>query len=592
MKAILRILSRTSGLAVLLAGVLTSLPGPTSIRPAVAQKSPAGALAGLGAPPDPRVPVAWDRYYDHETLGEIGQRLEKAWPDYCRLSSIGTSVEGRDIWLITVTDFRVGDPDLKPAMWIDGNIHANEVQGSEIALYTAWYLCEMAERVEWVAEFLRDRTMYIVPTINPDGRDNFIYEANTPHSPRSGMAPRDDDGDGEFDEDDFDDLDGDGNITMMRRRNSNGRWVVSPEDPRLMVRARPDQPGEWELLGNEGFDNDGDGRVNEDRAGYYDPNRNWPWRWAPAYIQGGSDAYPTSLPETRAVVNFVIAHPNIAAGQTYHNSGGMILRGPGIEQDSVRSADRQVYDVIGSRGEEILPGYRYIVIWKDLYTTWGNQLDWFYGGRGILTFSNELWTSFNYFREQRESERWDRDSYRFDRYLLFGEAFVPWTPVEHPQYGMIEVGGQKKQYTRAIPGFLLREEAHRNMAFTLYQAGQMPLAQVDSVEVRSLSGGLSEVRAIVANRRLTPTHTAQDIEYGISPPDRITIEGGRVIAGFRVEDPLLDRAVEQEYRPQSIEIENIPGMATVVVKWVVRGSGPFTVRVESTKGGVHSLTGR
>ena len=592
MKALLGLLGRTSGLVLLLAGILTSLPGSIGIRPAVAQQSPAGALAGLGAPPDPRVPVSWDRYYDHATLGEIGRQLEKAWPDYCRLSSIGASVEGRDIWLITVTDFRVGDPDLKPAMWIDGNIHANEVQGSEIALYTAWYLCEMAERVEWVAEFLRDRTMYIVPTINPDGRDNFIYEANTPHSPRSGLAPRDDDGDGEFDEDDFDDLNGDGHITMMRRRNSNGRWIVSPEDPRLMVRARPDQPGEWELLGNEGFDNDGDGRVNEDRAGYYDPNRNWPWRWAPAYIQGGADAYPTSLPETRAVVNFVIAHPNIAAGQTYHNSGGMILRGPGIEQDSVRSADRQVYDVIGSRGEEILPGYRYIVIWKDLYTTWGNQLDWFYGGRGILTFSNELWTSFNYFREASESERWDRDSYRFDRYLLFGEAFVPWTPIEHPQYGMIEVGGQKKQFTRAIPGFLLREEAHRNMAFTLFQAGQMPLTQVDSIEVRSLPGGLSEVRATVANRRLTPTHTAQDMEYGISPPDRITIEGGRVVAGFRVEDPLLDRAVEQEYRPQSIEIENVPGMATVVVKWVVRGSGPYTVSVESAKGGVHSLTSR
>jgi hypothetical protein len=450
----------------------------------------------------------------------------------------------------------------------------------------------MADRVEWVADFLRDRTMYIVPTINPDGRDNFIYEANTPHSPRSGMAPRDDDGDGEFDEDDFDDLDGDGHITMMRRRSSNGRWVVSPEDPRLMVRARPDQPGEWELLGNEGFDNDGDGRVNEDRAGYYDPNRNWPWRWAPAYIQGGADAYPTSLPETRAVVDFVIAHPNIAAGQTYHNSGGMILRGPGIEQDSVRSADRQVYDEIGNRGEEILPGYRYIVIWKDLYTTWGNELDWFYGARGILTFSNELWTSFNFFREEPESERWDRDSYRFDRYLLFGEAFVPWAPVEHPQYGMIEVGGQKKQYTRAIPGFLLREEAHRNMAFTLYQAGQMPLARVDSIEVRSLPGGLSEVRAIVSNRRLAPTHTAQDIEHHISPPDRISIEGGRVIAGFRVEDPLLDRAVEQEHRPQSIEVENIPGMGTAVVKWVVRGSGPFTVSVNSAKGGVHSLSSR
>ncbi|MCL7927677.1 MAG: M14 family metallopeptidase [marine benthic group bacterium] len=554
-----------------------------------AQQSPPGAMAGLGAPPDPQVAVSWDRYFDHETLGEIGRRLEEAWPDRCRSSSIGRSVEGRDLWLLTVTDFQAGEADAKPAMWIDGNIHANEIQGSEIALYTAWYLCEMADRVDWIAELLRDRTFYIVPSINPDGRDNFLLEPNTPHSPRSGLAPRDDDGDGLFDEDDFDDLNGDGHITMMRRRSSNGRWITSPEDPRIMVRAHADQPGEWELLGNEGFDNDGDGRVNEDRRGYYDPNRNWPWRWAPAYVQSGSDAFPTSLPETRAVVEFVLAHPNIAAAQTYHNTGGMILRGPGTESDSVQAADLRVMDEIGERGEMILPGYRYISIWEDLYTTWGNELDWFYAGRGIITFSNELWTSFNYFRESPENERWDRADYRFDRYLLFGEAIVPWTPVDHPQYGRIEVGGVKRQYTRAIPGFLLREEAHRNMAFTLYQAGQMPLVRVDSVEVRSLGSGVSEVRALISNRKLAPTRTEQDVVHGISPPDRIRIEGGRVIAGFRIENPLQGIAEEQEHRPERIEVERIDGMGTVAVKWLVRGSGPFTVTVESAKGGKHSL---
>ncbi len=112
--------------------------------PAVAQ---AGALAALGSPPDPAVPVSWDRYYDHAAVADIGRRLEEAYPDRCRLGSIGKSYEGRDIWLITVSNFRVGDADRKPAMYIDGNIHSNEVQGQEIALYTAWYLCEMADRV-------------------------------------------------------------------------------------------------------------------------------------------------------------------------------------------------------------------------------------------------------------------------------------------------------------------------------------------------------------------------------------------------------------------------------------------------------------
>jgi len=574
---------------------LTGVGALMTAGPAIAQ---AGALAALGSPPDPKVPVSWDRYYDHAAVGDIGRRLEEAYPDRCRLSSIGKSYEGREIWLITVTNFKVGEADRKPAMYIDGNIHSNEIQGQEIALYTAWYLCEMADRVEWVSDLLDERTLYIVPSINPDGREAFLYAPNTPHSPRSGVVPRDDDGDGLVDEDDFDDLDGDGNITMMRRRDPNGRWLVSPEDPRLMIRARPDEPGEYEILGFEGFDNDGDGLVNEDRPGFYDPNRNWPWRWQPQYVQFGADAYPTSLPETRAVIDFVVSHPNIAGAQTYHNNGGMILRGPGVAQDEFRPSDVRVFDRIGEIGETILPGYRYMVLWKDLYPVWGGELDWFYGARGILTFSNELWTAFNYFRTEADedrpdpSDRYDRVDYRFDRLLLFGEAIVPWTPVEHPTYGSIEVGGVKKQYTRAIPGFLLPEEAHRNMAFTLYQADQMPLAKVDSISVRPLGQGLTEVTAIVANKRLAPTHTQQDQENRISRPDWISLAGGDVVAGFVVTDPLQGIAVEQKRRPGRIDVESIPGMGTVTVRWIARGSGPFTVTVDSPKGGVHSLSNR
>jgi len=560
--------------------VIAALAGPAA--PLAAQ---AGSLAALGSPPNPKVEISWDRYFDHAAIGDIGRRLQQAYPDRCRLSSIGRSVEGRELWLITVTDFTTGDPDLKPGMYIDGNIHSNEIQGTEVSLYTAWYLCEMAGRVAMVDSLLAERVFYIVPSINPDGRENFLKEPNTPHSPRSGVSPRDDDGDGLVDEDDYDDLDGDGNITMMRRRNPNGRWIVSPEDPRIMIRARPDQPGEYELLGMEGFDNDGDGKVNEDRAGYYDPNRNWPWRWQPPYVQRGADYFPTSLPETRAVVDFVVAHPNIAGAQSYHNSGGMILRGPGPKQDAYRPADVRVFDVIGQRGEEILPGYKYMVVWKDLYTVWGGELDWLYGGRGIITFSNELWTPFKYFEATPERERYDRVEYRFDRLLLLGEAVVPWTPVTHPQYGAIEVGGVKKQYTRAIPGFLLPAEAHRNMAFTIYQASQMPLVKIDSVALRGLGNGLTEVTVTVANRRLAPTHTSQDTEYRISRPDRVTLKGAQVVAGFRVVDPLQDLAEEQKRHPETVEIPNIPGMTTATVRWIVRGNGGLTITAESDKGG-------
>jgi hypothetical protein len=568
-------------------------PMPTTPPTARATQVPvAGALAALGSPPNPKVAVAWDRFYDHAGIMEISRRLAAGHPNRIKMGSIGQSTQGRDMVLLTVTNFDAGDPDRKPAMWIDGNIHSNEIQGSEFSLYTAWYLAEMADRVPAVDSLLDQYVLYIVPTINPDARDHFMHRPNTASSPRTGLAPRDNDGDGRVDEDNLDDLNGDGHITQMRRRNANGRFKVSPEDPRLMIPVRPGEQGEYDLLGQEGFDNDGDGFVNEDADGGYDPNRNWPWRWAPQYVQGGADRYPGSLVETRNIMSFVIAHPNIAGAQSYHNSGGMLLRGPGVPQDEYRPADVAVFDELGRAGEEILPGYRYMIVWKDLYTVWGGELDWFYGARGILTFSNELWTPFLYFYKapERGESRYQTVESRFNTLLLMGEAMVEWTAVDHPQYGRIEVGGTKKNFGRVEPGFMLQSDAHRNMMFTLYQTSQMPLVRVDSVTTRSLGGGLTEVTAVVANDRLAPTHTQQDLENRITRPDLVSLQGGRVVAGFIVDNAVTGDATEQKRDPATIRVRNIPGNSVVRVRWIVQGGGPFTVTVDSQKGGV--ATGR
>ena len=587
------------------AGAQQRPPMPTTPPATRATQAPvAGALAALGSPPNPKVAVAWDRFYDHAGIVEVARRLAAAHPDVIKLGSIGRSTQGRDMVLLTVGDHASGDVDKRPAMWIDGNIHSNEIQGAEFSLYTAWYLAEMRDRVPAVDSLLKQYTLYIVPTINPDARDHYIHRPNTASSPRTGLAPRDTDGDQRVDEDNFDDLDGDGHITQMRRRSANGRFKVSPEDPRLMIPVLPGEQGEYELLGQEGIDNDGDGQVNEDADGGYDPNRNWPWRWVPQYVQGGADLYPGSLVETQNVMRFVLAHPNIAGAQSYHNSGGMILRGPGVPQDEYRPQDVAVYDQLGRTGEEILPGYRYMIVWKDLYTAWGGELDWFYGARGILTFSNELWTPFLYFYRQEQgggggfgggnpqNRRYQTTESRFNRLLLMGEAMVEWKEVDHPQYGRIEVGGTKKNFGRVEPGFMLQSDAHRNMMFTLFQTAQMPRVTVDSVTTRALGGGLTEVTAVVTNPRLAPTHTQQDLENRITRPDHVTLQGGRVIAGFLIDNPLNGDATEQKRDPATIKVRNIPGNGIVRVKWIVQGTGPFTVTADSEKGGVSSLRSR
>lgn len=540
-----------------------------------------------GSPENPKVQISWNRYYNHAGITEICKKLAAAHPDLVKVSSIGKSYQGREMWMLTVTDFKKGKPEEKPAFYMDGNIHSNEIQGTEMAMYTAWYLAESFASVEFIKELLADKVFYIVPTINPDARDHYMKEPNTPHSPRSGVIPVDNDRDGLINEDGFSDLDGNGHITQMIRKSPTGRYKKDPSDPRRLVQVKVDEIGEYEILGSEAVDKDGDGRVGEDGTGYYDPNRDWAWKWQPNYIQGGAYKYPFSLPENRNVRDFVMVHPNIAGAQSFHNSGGMLLRGPGAEEDAAtyNSEDSRIYDAIGKKGELLIPGYRYMIVYKDLYTAWGGELDWFYGGRGIYTFSNELFTSSMMFNKQNGGQE---ESYEFDKSLLFGDAIVEWKEYNHPQYGKIEVGGVKKNFGRADPGFLLESDAHRNMAFCIYHAYSMPKLVVEEISEKSLGGGLIEVTAVITNKRMMPTHASQDLKYKIERPDYIMLEGAKVIAGMIVEDRDMNEAREQKTNPAVIEVDNIPGLGSVTVRWIVSGGGKYSVKVDSKKGGVTS----
>jgi hypothetical protein len=544
-----------------------------------------------GSPVNPKVAASWNRYNDHAGITDICKKIAAAYPDLAKLESIGKSYKGRDIWCLSITDYKKGTADKKPGMYIDGNIHSNEVQGAEFSLYTAWYLTESFKDTKFIQELLTDKIFYIVPTINPDGRDSYFHEPNTGSSPRSGVIPVDNDRDGQTDEDGYDDLDGDGQIVMMRRKNSNGRLRIDPTDSRRMIQVSADEKGDYEILGLEGKDNDGDGVVNEDGYTFeYDPNRDWGWGWQPNYIQNGAYKYPFSLPENRAVMEFVMKHPNIAGAQSYHNAGGMILRGPGDPTDQVtyNPQDVQVYDAIAKKGEELIPGYRYLVVYKDLYAAYGGELDWFYGGRGVYTYSNELWTPYLMFNKDATRDPQDNASFQFDRYLLFKDAFIDWHEYDHPQYGKIEIGGFKKNFGRTHPGFLLESDAHRNMSFTIYHSYHTPKLAVDTLMEKELGDGLKQVTAVISNSRLMPTHSSQDLKYKIERPDMISLTGAKVLAGMIVENADLNITAEQKTSPETIAVRNIPGLGTVTVRWIIQGAGKYTVTVDSRKGGTAS----
>jgi hypothetical protein len=253
----------------------------------------------------------------------------------------------------------------------------------------------------------------------------------------------------------------------------------------------------------------------------------------------------------------------------------------------MNSADDAVHDAIAKRGEEMLPGYKYLETATGLYEVYGGEGEWFYAMRGIFAFSNELFPRFNFFRKPPDGVDSREEIQTFDKYLLFSDGTVPWHEVNHPQYGKIEVGGLKKNWVRQPPSFLLEEECHRNMAFTLYHADQMPRVEIQSAAARKLPGGLVEVTAVVANHRVTPTHAAVDVQHKITSPDLVSIEakGLKVVLGLTSDDQFFLNAAEQKRRPEQMRVATIRAMGAAYVRWLVRGEGPYTIHVMSQKGG-------
>ncbi|MFT4709619.1 MAG: hypothetical protein ACJAZ8_001829 [Planctomycetota bacterium] len=546
-----------------------------------------GGFPGLGAGRAPVVEIPWNRLVDADQLYTDLDRLCAKWPTMMSYEVIGHSVEGREMRVYTLNNPATGPADTKPAMWIDGNIHGNEVQGGEAVVYTAWYLLENAGHNARVDSLLERSSFYLLPSVNIDGRASWFDEAHNPHSSRTGVKPTDNDRDGLFDEDGPDDLDGDGQIVQMRKHvPGEGTHNLDPEDPRILIPVPTNDTGakgDWIMLGSEGIDNDGDGRTNEDGKGGYDMNRSWPAMWMPEHIQRGAGPFPLYWPETRCIAKFLVEHTNIASFQSFHNNGGMILRGPGAESyGTYPRADIRVYDEIGKDGEGLLPFYNYMIIWKDLYSVYGGEVNFAYETLGIISFTNELWTSDRMSPDARYGQS-QKDRLWADDHLTMGAGFVDWHPFEHPVYGEVEIGGFRKDVGRVPPSYLIEEMLHRNALFCIRHAEAMPEVQIRSAEVTDLPGGLYALDVTFENLREIPTRTALASQKGIGIPDRLVLTTERgstkvVAAGFLTDKYRPNRMDLVENNPSSIPLESgLTSRGELTLRWILSGRGTVEV---------------
>src|SRR5216683_4097710 len=203
-------------------------------------------------------PIAFDRFYRYADLTALLQAFAQEHPALVAIESIGKSHEGRDIWVLTVTNTATGPAAEKPAFWVDGNIHATEVAASAANLYFLHTLVTQYGADPDVTRVLDTRTFYICPRINPDGAEWAL--ADHPKWIRSStrVYPYDEDA---IEGLTVEDIDGDGRILQMRIRDPNGLWKAHPREPRLMIRREPTEVGgtyyrilpEGRLEGYDGF---------------------------------------------------------------------------------------------------------------------------------------------------------------------------------------------------------------------------------------------------------------------------------------------------------------------------------------------------
>jgi hypothetical protein len=551
-----------------------------------------------------KVPLRFDFYYSYEQVVEALKALNRAYPALTTLDQVGKSEEGRIIWALTINNPKTGEPLSKPGVYADGNIHGNEIQATEVCLYLANRLLTNYGKLKDITAVVDRNAYYIIPVVNVDGRAHFFQDANTPSSNRGLRIPVDEDHDGLFDEDGPEDLDGDGTIATMRIRDTLGRLRTDPEDGRLMIAVKPGEKGEWTRLGQEGIDNDGDGEVNEDGEGYIDGNRDWGFNWQPPYVQRGAGNYPFQGSGTRAIAEWILARPNIIMVFAFHNNGGMYLRGPSFKAaGELPQGDISVYNYLGENIEKIVPGYEYLISWKDLYSTYGDFTDFTNNLIGSYSFVGELYQTETetydgtYKRKEEgrtrygEASEGERQRLEFNDNVTQGELFKEWKPYKHPLYGDIEIGGWVKMSTRLPHPFMLQDLVHRNASAVIFAAQNTPEVTMDVFEVKKIEGDLWSIRVRLVNKGAMPTVTFQTIKNKLYPQDVLTVngKGAAVVSGGKLTDPWFGTVDYKEYKPE-VQLCQVPGFGKVEYQFLVAGKGNVDIKFASRKAGTVTKT--
>ncbi len=491
----------------------------------------------------------FNHYYTNDELEISLKAWAERFPNLVKLNNIGASHEGRPIWQVTLTNAATGEDLTKPAVWLDGNIHATELAGTTTVLYILHHILENYGKDARITRLVDTCTFYAVPRINPDGAAAAM--SPQPRFWRSGVRayPWSEIADGLH----MQDIDGDARILQMRIEDPNGDWKISERDKRFLVKRDPTEYGGiyYRLL-PEGLIENYDGyliNIAPPLAGL-DFNRNFPFEWRTEDEQSGAGPFPASEPEINAIVHFISDHKNINIALTFHTFSRVLLRPFSTRpDDQMDPSDLEFFKRLGDIGTQ-LTGYRNVSTFHDFTyspkeVTTGAFDDWVYDHLGAFVFTVELWdlpTEAGI--KDRKFIDWFRKHRVDDDFLILDwvdkhvgpEGYVDWYPFEHPQLGKIELGGWNSLYTwRNPPHTMMSSEAERQYPFVLAIGDLLPHLSIHTLKTSQVNPNTWAVDLVVQNTGYLPTFTSQQAKkrQAARPvsAEIILPDGGRIIQG-------------------------------------------------------------
>lgn len=488
----------------------------------------------------------YDHYYKYDELEKNLKYFSDKYPELCDLESICVTEENRNVYAMTITNKKTGAALDKPAFHIDGNTHAGEVTGSMAAMHAIDVLLTGYGEDKVITKILDRMTIYVVPRISPDGAETYL---TTPYSIRSVNRVHNPENGGIRSED----LDGDGVIRMMRIPTPYGAWKKDKDDSSIMAKRDPgDADGDFYDIYVEGnFEAfDGDENLKEKKEDWsLDFNRNYPYGWFPENRQAGAGKYPLSNPETKAMADWVIEHPNIGGVSTNHTSGGIILYPPGTRSSTaVSEKDINQFIEIANMGKEEL-GYEPLNIYDSFIADPANYDsgafdDWCYQSQGIVAYTVELWdlakrVGVPLVWNARNKESAQDELKRFVACMKWVKENAPeyyedWKPFHHETFGDIEIGGFNFKFSQQNPPeSFLNGVLEQMTRFMIRFAQSMPRLTIDTLTSEKVSDDIYKVTAVVGNLGYLPTNLTEEAKkLNISKEVEVTISGGKVISGL------------------------------------------------------------